>query len=88
MKVDSTFIGCALAAPGATNRRADAGARPRHTAGMSMNMQLTDLALILSAVVPIVIVFVLSVIVARRTFSMRNAMRQRKRAAAEKAKRT
>jgi hypothetical protein len=36
-------------------------------------------------VVPIVIVFVLSVIVARRTFSMRNAMRQRKRAAAEKA---
>jgi hypothetical protein len=55
---------------------------------MSMNMQLTDLALILSAVVPIVIVFVLSVIVARRTFSMRSAMRARKRASAEKAKRT
>jgi hypothetical protein len=35
-----------------------------------------------------VIVFVLSVIVARRTLSMRSAMRARKRAAAEKAKRT
>ncbi|WP_156092812.1 hypothetical protein [Rhodovibrio salinarum] len=50
-------------------------------------MQLTDLVLILSAVVPIVIVFVLSVIVARRTFSMRNAMRARKRAAGDESKR-
>lgn len=53
-----------------------------------MDMQLTDLALILSAVVPMVVVAVLSVMVVRRTFSMRNAMRARKRAAAAKTRRS
>jgi hypothetical protein len=51
---------------------------------MSMNMQLTDLALILSAVVPIAFVVVLSVMVVRRTFSMRAAMRARREEAGRK----